>query len=129
MISGQIGDAKMWADFGLSGLVIFALFTGGIAFVGWVAKHLSTVTKMHSAERAEWRETGLRERAEWRSEHLAERMEMATDRREITTLVHQDREAAVSATAKMTGAISDLRDVLSDMKSTCGSHCAKDQSL
>lgn len=120
----QIGEPKMWADFGLAGLVIFALFSGGLAFLGWVVKHLSTVTKMHHAERAEWRESGMKERAEWRAEHLAERMEIlgarTIERKEMTTALNEDRQVIATSNEKMINAISELKNVLIEMKATHG---------
>ena len=118
----QIGEPKMWADFGLAGLVIFALFSGGLTFLGWVVRHLSTITKMHLAERAEWRESGMKERAEWRAEHLAERMELlgsrTIERKEITAALNADRAATITTNEKMTVAIGELKNVLIEMKAS-----------
>jgi len=86
-MNSVLGDPALWGQFGLPGLVIFALFLGGLIFIGWVVRYVNTLTKMHSAERKEWRQ------------------EMREDRKEST-----------DAANKMSKAINDLQGVLEKMK-------------
>lgn len=61
------GDAHLWAQFGLAGLVLFAMFVGVFLILRWVfrqsekadiAHHqlVEQLMKRHADERAEWRQ-------------------------------------------------------------------------
>lgn len=86
-MNSALGDPVLWSQFGLPGLVIFALFLGCLIFTGWVVRYVNTLTKMHAAERREWRQ------------------EMREDRKESTDAAHN-----------MSRALTDLQSVLEKMK-------------
>jgi len=64
-----------WGEFGLAGLVIGTLFTGGYFIIRWIFNFVNGMTKQHAEERDDWRtfaeqQTDLhrQERGEWREE-------------------------------------------------------------
>ena len=46
---------EQWSQFGLAGLVIFALFTTLFVIVRWLIAHIDKQAVEHRSERAEWR--------------------------------------------------------------------------
>lgn len=68
-------DYTAWGEFGLAGLVIGTLFTGGYFVFRWIFNFVNSMTKQHADERDDWRtfaeqQTDLhrQERGEWREE-------------------------------------------------------------
>ena len=68
----NVGDPSIWAEFGLAGLVIFALFTllMGVAIYAIKRfdvvdarhnKHSNDMAELHSGERKEWRDNSSRQ--------------------------------------------------------------------
>ena len=68
----EIGDAALWSKFGLSGLVIFALFVCLIGTVVFMIKRFDIIdqrnieaskdlNKEHKDERIEWREANYKQ--------------------------------------------------------------------
>lgn len=94
----QIGEAKLWADFGLAGLMLFSLFTGMASLIAWLVKHISTVITSHTSERREWRDTAKAEREE------------------ITKNHREDRKETMEVSKNLTVVVADLRDVLLEIK-------------
>lgn len=45
-----------WAEFGLAGLVIFALFVALFFIVKWLISHIDKQAEAHREERKEWRD-------------------------------------------------------------------------
>ena len=53
MIS-QAADVNPWAQFGLAGLVIGALFFVLVLIVKWLVSHIDKQAETHKQERADW---------------------------------------------------------------------------
>lgn len=51
------GSAAEWGQFGLAGLVIFALFVALIVIVKWLVTHIDKKDEHHKEERNEWKAT------------------------------------------------------------------------
>lgn len=50
-------DVEPWKEFGLAGLVIFALFCTLFVIVRWLITYTDNLSKAHREERKEWRES------------------------------------------------------------------------
>ena len=68
----KIGDASLWSQFGLAGLVIFALFAILVTVVWFTVKrfdaidersteHSKDIHMMHKEEREEWRQSSSKQ--------------------------------------------------------------------
>lgn len=65
-----VENVSHWAEFGLAGLVIAALFGALFVIVKWLIAHIDKQAETHRAERHEWQA---------QSGAVAERVEKATE--------------------------------------------------
>lgn len=51
------GELTSWSEFGLQGLIIFALFSGFAVVIKWMINHIDKKDERHFEERMRWRES------------------------------------------------------------------------
>jgi hypothetical protein len=61
-----VDPINSWAQFGLAGLVIFALFSVLVIIVKWLVAHIDKQAEEHRKERTEWSDKDDKKSTEFR---------------------------------------------------------------